>query len=495
MFAIAAPWAAAKGAGSNGSVKFMRNATTAFDPWLLEARHNTGLRSWMKRHYWQMRGYHPFFTNNALEVWNPPPTQEYHDLYALYLSGQQGTIDEHPEWILRSSADANQRLYIPFDCNGQTCPAYAGDLGNPAFRNWWIDRAKSVIKHGYAGLAIDNVNIDRIHTGNAAGAHVTPRDPRTGTAMTHAAWTRYTADFVKKIRKEFPNKLMSVNANQWWVPHDGAARDIAKATDFIELERGFTDSNIAGGSGTFGFLTMLSHIDWLHGHGSSIIYQPYTADPINRELDLAGYFLVKARSDAIMSDYQANRSNWWPGWDTYLGGALGKRYSWPEGGDALLRRDFAGGMVLVNDPGSPTRVVSLPQGDTWRDLNGNVVTSVSLPARRGKVLLRRIKTKVRQRVKCKLSNGKPNLRLKGNVVDRSGARISPPFPHKLKVQVERKGRSWNKVAGTKSRLKGNAKFRQRIEVGAATGQYRVRTKFKGNRRFYPAGSRFKGCSF
>jgi hypothetical protein len=40
-----------------------------------------------------------------------------------------------------------------------------------------------------------------------------------------------------------------------------------------------------------------------------------------------------------------------------------------------------------------------------------------------------------------------------------------------------------------------AKFSKRIDVGSATGKYRVRTKFKGNARYFPARSRFKDCSY
>jgi hypothetical protein len=75
--------------------------------------------------------------------------------------------------------------------------------------------------------------------------------------------------------------------------------------------------------------------------------------------------------------------HWWPGFDVDLGEALGPRRLW----SGVLRRDFTRGMTLVNEPGVETRRVQLPTA--MRELNGRVVTSVSLPPATGVVLLHR----------------------------------------------------------------------------------------------------------
>jgi hypothetical protein len=75
--------------------------------------------------------------------------------------------------------------------------------------------------------------------------------------------------------------------------------------------------------------------------------------------------------------------HWWPGFDVNLGEALGPRRLW--GG--VLRRDFARGITLVNEPGAETKHVKLPTA--MRDLAGRVLTSVSLPPATGAVLLNR----------------------------------------------------------------------------------------------------------
>ncbi len=93
---------------------------------------------------------------------------------------------------------------------------------------------------------------------------------------------------------------------------------------------------------------------------------------------------MKDRADRIASDLQADPGSWWPGWNTDLGAPAVARYKW----NGLIRRDFASGTVLVNQPGAATVTVPLPSDSTWTDLAGNAVTSVTLGARRGKLLLR-----------------------------------------------------------------------------------------------------------
>ena len=56
-----------------------------------------------------------------------------------------------------------------------------------------------------------------------------------------------------------------------------------------------------------------------------------------RVYGLAGYFLISDGRDA-MGNYQAGTpDDWWAGYDTDLGEALGARYDLPNG---VIRRDF-----------------------------------------------------------------------------------------------------------------------------------------------------------
>jgi Hypothetical glycosyl hydrolase family 15 len=498
---VAADGLAAKKAGRKGAVKVVRNATSAFDHQLRAAQRNTGLRRWMKRHYWQMRGYDPFFANHTFKAnppWKPPPTQAYENLSALYRDSSNQVRAQHPNWVLRNAGNPNEQLYIPHGCQDAApgCPAFAADLGNPAFRNWWIKQARRVVRRGYVGLAIDDVNLGSIHTGNTGGAAVLPLDPRTGGAMTLANWRRYTAEFVSKIRSAFPKKQLTVNANQWWVPHDSAATRIARAVDFTELERGFNDGGIVGGAGTFGYLTLLAHIDWLHAHGGSVMYRPYSLNPASREFELASYFLVKARADAIIPDHAADRGNWWRGWGTYLGEPTGGRLVSSSG---LLRRDFAGGSVFVNGPGAPTRAESLPSRYRWTNLKGDRVTSVTLGARHGAVLFKRGPSRVHlSKPSCAESGSRRQILVKGRVTNERGKRLDPGYTNRVVVKIERQSSGhWRLARKRKVGLrKKNASFKARIGVGAHdSDSYRAKVRFKGNGRYFPARTRPRGCSY
>ena len=71
---------------------------------------------------------------------------------------------------------------------------------------------------------------------------------------------------------------------------------------------------------------------------------------------------------------------YWSGFDTDLGIALGPR----EEDDGLFRREFSGGLVLLNEPNGPTRTVMLPSA--MHNADGVLVTSVTLGSRRAAVL-------------------------------------------------------------------------------------------------------------
>jgi hypothetical protein len=151
----------------------------------------------MRENYYRMQTYSPYFDSRL--SWYPW-AWEYKDAYAIKPAWD--VFAEHPEWVLR---DANgEMLYIPWGCSGGTCPQYAADVGNPEFRKWWIEGAKSKIALGYDGIWVDDVNLEwRIGNGN--GDSVRPIDPRTGSEMTLADWRRYFAEFMEQLRAALPD--------------------------------------------------------------------------------------------------------------------------------------------------------------------------------------------------------------------------------------------------------------------------------------------------
>lgn len=367
---------------AGGGVKLLRNATSSFDRWVTDS--SRAERRWMSRRYWRMRGYAPFF-DRALR-W-APKTHLYQDLYAIYNSRDRSdgpnleTLREHPDWVLRDAA--GRPLFIPFGCSGGSCPQYAADPGHPGWREAWIARAKRRLRRGYAGLFIDDVNLE-LTVANRAGERVRPIDPRSGRRMTESDWRRYIAGFTREIERALPRRAEIVhNAGQWWAPKgDGLVRRITANADYVELERGFNDGGLVGGRGKFGYLTFLRHIDWIHRRGRYVVLEPHGLERASRMFELASYYLIRARRDSIATDYRSDPDNWWRGWSVRLGRPQGRRFRWR----GLLRRDFRHGIALANQPGAPRRSVTLPPRSRWRTLGGKRARRLTLGPREGIVL-------------------------------------------------------------------------------------------------------------
>jgi hypothetical protein len=356
-----------------GEILFVRNASTPFDPYLKDRAN----RAFIREHYTRMRGYPPFFDSSLRWA---PPTHFYADLYAVYPSdrSERRLVNRHPNWILRDGA--GQPLYVPFACDGSTCPAYAADPGNRAYRRYWIAHARRDLREGYRGVFIDNVNM-LMRVGAGSGEEVAPIDPRTGEPMTLHDWQRYVAAFTRRIRAKLRGAEIVHNSIWFAEPRSEAVSRATRAADYVELERGFTDRGVLDDEDGSTYRSLLEHVDWIHSQGAAVMLEPYDLDAGLREFELANYFLVNEGSDMIASDFQANPDDWWPGWDTDLGAALGPRFE-IEGG--ILRRDFENGLVLVNPPGSTEHRIAVP--GSYTNLDGAPVGEVVLGSGEGAVL-------------------------------------------------------------------------------------------------------------
>lgn len=356
---------------SPGNVRFAKAAQSDFDVYTSDPTQQQ--KDFMNSHYWRMRTYEPYFDSRTSwfsRAW------AHQNLYAIYVDEELAS--KHPEWILRDAS--GNKLYIPFDCSGSSCPQYAADVGDPAFRSFWISRSAAVLSHGYRGLFVDDVNM-LFRVGNGAGDFVAPIDPRTGQEMTDEDWRRYIAEFVEQIRAAFPNYEI-VHNPIWFAGHDDpyVQRELLSA-DYVEIERGVNDDGLTGGAGQFALRTLFSHIDWLHAHGKPILLDSNAATDPEREYGLASYFLVSTGLDSLGNDPGSTPDDWWSGYDVQLGAPLGDRYDW----NGVLRRDFEHGVALVNEPEAPQRTLDLEKAYTT--LGGQQTSSVTLGAARGAVLL------------------------------------------------------------------------------------------------------------
>jgi Hypothetical glycosyl hydrolase family 15 len=371
--AASGPLTGSAAADTAGTVHFVRLADSSFDKFTSSPTSAT--QEWMNGHMWRMIVWSPYFDEKTRWYSNG---WVYDDSYAIYRGSAEARA--HPEWILRDSA--GRPLYIPSGCSGTSCPEYAGDISNPAFRQAWIEELKSEVAKGYRGVFIDDVNME-MQVGNGNEETVAPIDPSTGRAMTSEAWRGYMARFMQEVRAQLPDIEIAHNAIWYADEHAGtqdpSIRAEIEAANYIFLERGANDSGLTGGEGQWSLHALLGYVDEVHALGRSVVMDGTSGTPQGMAYNLASYFLVSDGSDAVSGDGQTPE-NWWSGWSVELGEALGPRYTW----SGLLRRDFAGGMVLVNQPGEATRTVSLPT--PMENAEGVTVSSVTLGPGSGAIL-------------------------------------------------------------------------------------------------------------
>jgi hypothetical protein len=356
-----------------GKVRFYQVADSDFDVYTKDP--TPAQQDWMRQHYARMTTWTSYFDSRL--KWYPNGWA-YKNAFAAYPGKYVAT--QHPEWILRDAS--GNLLYIDFACSGGTCPQYAADFGNPAFRSWWINEAKAIIAKGYRGFWIDDVNLD-FRTSDGYGNNIVPIDPRTGSAMTITNWRRYMAEFMEQVRAAMPTAEIAHNSI-WYAgsPTDPYVQRQVDAADYINLERGVNDKGLVNGTTRWGFETFLAYVDFIHGRNRSVIMMNYGSTTTEREFGLAGLLLANEGRDLIHSNQLSWSApdKWWNGFDTNLRESKGGRYKW----NGLLRRDFQCGIVLANQPGASTVTAALPK--PYTTIEGNVVTSVTLQARQAKVL-------------------------------------------------------------------------------------------------------------
>lgn len=316
-----------------------------------------GMRATIRGNVAGLATFTPYFDTKL--SWYPRATL-YVNSYAIYINSQLAT--DHPEWILRDAAGT--KLYIPWGCAGGTCPQYAGDIANPAYRKYQIDWMTGLLAgnnaspYGYAGLWIDDVNLN-MAVANGNNTITVPMDSQTGLPMTVADWNLYFARYVEAIKTALPPTATIIHNALWFLaspPSTSVRREIA-AADFVHVERGFGDSGLTGGTGQWSLFALMNYIDYVHSIGTAVeIGDYYLADQM---YSLACYFLVQNGWDTWGIGEQTP-GNWPPKlYNVNLGAATGPRRKTLSG---IWRRDFAHGLVLVNEPGAPIRIVNLPAG-------------------------------------------------------------------------------------------------------------------------------------
>lgn len=318
----------------------------------------------MNQHYSRVRAYSPYFDSRTR--WYNRGWM-YKDAYAIYVKSGDST------YALKTSTGAP--MFIPWGSPG-AYTQWAADITNPEFRQQWIAQASVGLKNAYQGLFVDDMNLE-LKVVDSAGSYVMPRG-KAGD-ITKDVWQEHMAIFMEEIRAAFPDIEIVHNAI-WSTPPNATTNRALAAADYVEIEHGVNDGGIVGGSGKYGFETLLAYIDKRHADGQGVIIDGQPATEESRQYQLAFYLLISTGMDFIGSEQAGSKpDDWWPGYNLQFGRPTTKRYLWK----GVLRRSFGQGYVLVNPPGYSPKTLTITSG---MDISGKPLSTITLPERSGIVI-------------------------------------------------------------------------------------------------------------
>ena len=234
---------------------------------------------------------------------------------------------------------------------------------------------------GYKGMWIDDVNLPvrcTDGTTDASGNYVTVL-PQGWTADT---WASNMANFMRLIRVSLPQTAILMH-NAIWTAGGAALSAIVKAQiaacDFFYLERGISDPGLTGGTGPYSLTNWFSFIDKLHAEDTPVAMGEKSIATM--EYSIAGLLMIALDGDMIGFWDQPLAAPWPALLGLDLGDAKGLRIH--SGG--LWSRQFTRGAVYLNEPGTVTTTITLPQ-PAW-DISGREIAAITLGPGQGKVVL------------------------------------------------------------------------------------------------------------
>lgn len=270
---------------------------------------------------------------------------------------------------------------------------WAMDVTNQGWRAVVVQQCVQAITDGFRGIWGDDWNF----TLDVFESTVY----KNGSPLTVDQLSEGFAFLAEELRAALPSTthgqraLIQVNC-PWFEPFASSSQPgtiqnpyfarMLKQIDLVDREGGLAADTGIGGTGgdvRFELTTMLSWIDGLHSYGVGVVVDGFPSDDAGRELDLALYYLVGNGLDYIGDASQSPTSSWAPFFSTGIGAAAGPRQL-ISGSQGAWTRKFAGGIVVLNGPGEPTRTVQL--GGSYKNTAGQTVTAVTVGPRQGAVL-------------------------------------------------------------------------------------------------------------
>ena len=179
----------------------------------------------------------------------------------------------------------------------------------------------------------------------------TARDPRTSATMTEANWQRYMADFMVAVRAALP--AAEIVHDVLWYKGDTRADIVARARRRRRTSRSRRASttpssprrrDLRAGRRSPAF------VERRQAAGQGVILDGHATPPPASPYGLANLLLLDTGPLALGNDLWTAPGRFWTGYDV---NSARRPAALPWSG--VWRRDFAGGIVLVNEPGMPSR--------------------------------------------------------------------------------------------------------------------------------------------
>jgi hypothetical protein len=235
----------------------------------------------------------------------------------------------------------------------------------------YVSKVKRDASAGYAGAFLDDVNWS---TSFRDGTQSKTLEPE----------VQQLAALIEATRAAIPNGVIEINSQYhdiYPLYKEGNPYVLKALSQVNMLCKEFGVGPTSGIDTASDYANFLSFTDELRAKGIHITMTGDRNSPTaaTMEYNEATYLLINDGHDYI-SGWSQSPLNWWPGFSVNLGQATDERHPW----DNVLRRDFTGGMTLVNPPGSSTQTVSLPSA--MKTTTGATVTSVTLAPASGAVL-------------------------------------------------------------------------------------------------------------
>lgn len=280
--------------------------------------------------------------------------------------GYMEAHNEHPEWF----ATVNGRRL-----EWTNWPEYwMMRVDNVGYQNRWLANVTAELReYGWDGVIMDDLLVDN-------EGYTNPGPYSSDTAMRSAM-----RSFLAKVGPGITAAGFVAAAN---IPAAYSTPGLwADWIQFLDagVEEHFTNWSGTAGSGfvwdwgTTGYRAHIEEVATAERMGKIAMVKigGVAGDRAAALYGLASYFLVNGGRTVISH----GDSGWEPEFEWRLGRPLG---AYRDLGNSVFRRDFSGGVALVNAAQSRTATIAL--GGQYRNAAGQIVTSVTLGAQRGAIL-------------------------------------------------------------------------------------------------------------